>query len=113
MRNLDAPQSARKPVSRRYCRSDDQRVKTGNSVRLQALARLLKLSASDIARASGFSRCYVSRLLSPNDPFTGSPEFFRSLEMKLGAVIDARSSQFFTCPAVSVARARAVLEQLP
>jgi transcriptional regulator with XRE-family HTH domain len=69
------------------------------------------LSATDIAKASGFSRCYVSRLLSPNDDFNGSPEFFRSLEAKLGTVIDARSAQYFTVPAISVQRARSVLEQ--
>lgn len=75
--------------------------------------RLFRLSPSAIAKATGFSRCYVARLLSPRDEFKGSPEFFRALECKLGQIIDGRSVQFFTCPAVSVQRARNVLEQLP
>jgi hypothetical protein len=50
-------------------------------------------------------------MLSPNDDFTGSAEFFRSLEMKLGDVVGGRAAQFFTVPATSVARAREVLEQ--
>jgi hypothetical protein len=52
-------------------------------------------------------------LLSPRDEFIGSPGFFRTLEMKLPEVIAARTSQFFTCPATPVARAREVLEELP
>ncbi len=35
------------------------------------------------------------------------------LEQKLPEVIAGRTSQFFTVPAVSVARARVVLEQMP
>jgi hypothetical protein len=50
--------------------------------------------------------------LSRKDDFTGSPEFFRALESKLGQIIDSRTSQYFTVPAVSVQRARDVLEQL-
>ena len=72
--------------------------------------RLFGLSPNSIAEATGFSRTYVARLLSPKDPFVGSPEFFRMLEMKLPEVIAARRTQFFTCPAVPVGRARNVLE---
>lgn len=35
------------------------------------------------------------------------------LEAKLGTIIDQRASQYFTVPAVSVARARGILERLP
>jgi len=72
--------------------------------------RLFRLSASDIALACGVSRPYVARLLSPNDNLQGSSEFYRVLEAKLGAVIEGRTTQFFTVPAVSVQRVRAVLE---
>jgi transcriptional regulator with XRE-family HTH domain len=71
---------------------------------------LFRLTASDVAKATGFSRCYVSRLLSRKDDFTASPEFYRTLECKLPEVIAGRACQYFTVPAVSVARARAVLE---
>ena len=114
MRNLDAPHCATKPVSRRYSASDGLRVKEpGNVVRFRAVVRLFRLSPKDVARATGFSRSYISRVLSCKDDFTGSPEFFRTVETKVGTVIDARSSQFFTIPAVPVRRARDVLEQLP
>jgi hypothetical protein len=73
---------------------------------------LFHLSPSDF-KATGFSRCYVSCLLSRKNDFSGSAEFYRALECKLGTVIDHRSYQFFTVPAVSVARARSVMEQLP
>src|ERR1035437_1805241 len=111
MRDLDAPPCATKPVSRRYCASKGYRVKEpGNVVRFRAVVRLFRLSPKDVARVSGFSRSYISRVLSCKDDFTGSPEFFRILEQRLGTVIDARSSQFFTVPAVSVQRARDVLD---
>jgi hypothetical protein len=110
MRNLDAPPCAIKPPKRRYSASDALRVKEpGNVVRFRALVRLFRLSPTDVARATGFSRSYISRILSPNDDFTGSPEFFRSLETKLGTVIAGRTAQYFTIPAVSVQRARDVL----
>ena len=75
--------------------------------------RLFRLSPSDIAKATGVSRSYVARVLSPNDDFKGSPEFYRTLECKLGTIIDQRASQYFTVPAVSVQRAREVLEGMP
>jgi len=71
---------------------------------------LFGLSPNSIAEATGFSRTYVARLLSPKDQLVGSPEFFHTLESKLPEVIATRRTQFFTCPAVPVARARSVLE---
>src|ERR1017187_5407051 len=85
----------------------------GNVVRFRALVRLLKLSPKEVSRATGFSRSYISRVLSCKDDFTGSPAFFRTVEHKLPDVIAGRTSQFFTIPAVSVQRARDVLELLP
>jgi hypothetical protein len=90
-----------------------QRPRGGNRIRLMAVVRLFRLSPSEIGKATGYSRSYVSRLLNPKDEFSGSREFFRTVECKLGQIIDQRASQFFTVPAVSVARARGVLEQLP
>jgi hypothetical protein len=103
----NSPRMPRKPVSRRYVHPAKE---TGNIVRLRALVRLFRLSPSAIGRATGFSRCYVARLLSRKDDFRGSPEFFRTLEAKLHEVIAGRTAQYFTVPAVSVARARDVLE---
>ena len=114
MRSLDTPPCATKPPKRGYSASNGLRVKeTGNVIRFRALVRLFKLSPTDVARVSGFSRSYISRVLSCKDDFTGSQEFFRTMEHKLPDVIAGRTSQYFTIPAVSVARARDVLEQLP
>jgi transcriptional regulator with XRE-family HTH domain len=73
---------------------------------------LFRLSASEIAKGTGFSRPYVSRCLSGND-LIPSPEFLRKLECKLGTIIDGRAGQFFTISAVPVARAQGVLERMP
>jgi hypothetical protein len=102
-----APRSSRKAVILRY--RHPSRV-NGNKIRLRALVLLLGLSASEVARASGVSRSYVARLLSPRDHFSGSPAYFRTLEAKLPEVIAGRTSQYFTLPAVPVQRARDVLE---
>ena len=83
---------------------------SGNRVRLMTVVTIFRLTPSEIGKATGFSRSYVSRLLNPKDEFSGSPEFFRVLEQQLGAIIEERSAQYFTVPAVSVARARNVLE---
>ena len=109
-RSLKSRQTRTSPARGRY--QPVQR-KKGNVIRLIAICRLFRLSPSAVAKATGFSRCYVARMLSPRDEFCGSPEFFRVLECKLGAIIDQRASQYFTVPAVSVARARGVLEGLP
>src|SRR5262245_54975757 len=90
------PQKRQNPVTKRYQVSIKGR---GKYLRFWALARLFKLSPNQVAKATGFSRPYVARLLSRKDDFTGSPEFFRSLELKLGAVVDGRTVQFFTVPA--------------
>ena len=97
-----SPRKRHRPVQR-----------NANSIRLLALVRLFRLTPIQVAKAAGFSRPYVSRLLSHRDDLTGSPEFFRALENKLGAIIDQRTSQYFTIPAVSVRRVEKVLEQLP
>ena len=103
-----SPRSQRSPRKRR---SPIQR--SANCVRLLALVRLFRLSPNQVAKAAGFSRPYVARLLSLKDDLTGSPEFFRALECKLGAIVENRTSQYFTIPAVSVRRVQGVLEQLP
>ena len=106
-RSLKSPQ---KPLPSVYKRYQGIQRRHGNVVRLWTLARLFRLSASEVGKATGYSRSYVARLLSPRDDFNGSPEFWRTLECKLGTIIDQRASQVFTCPAISVARARGVLE---
>ena len=107
---LKAPRTRHGAVSGRY--RHQVRV-NANRIRLWAIVGLFRLSPSAIAKATGFSRPYVARLLSRKDDFTASPEFWRVLECKLGTIIDQRASQVFTVPAVSLQRARGVLEGLP
>jgi hypothetical protein len=84
-RNLDAPQIATMPPRRHYCHSDGLRVKEpGNVVRFRALVRLFRLSPKDVARTTGFSRSYVSRVLSRKDDFTGSHSFFSFVGVEAG-----------------------------
>ena len=104
---LNAPQPLKTPVTGRY--STQNRV-SANTLRLRAVVKLFRLSPKSISTATGFSRPYVARLLSSKDDFQGSAEFYRKLECKLGAIIDGRQSQYFTCPAVSLGRVRGVLE---
>ena len=106
----NSPQSSQKPVTGRYL--TPKRI-NANALRLRAIVRLFRLSPNSVAQATGFSRPYVARLLSANDDFKGSAEFYRTLEAKLGAIIDQRASQYFTVPAVSVQRARGILEGMP
>ena len=108
--SIKAPRDATTPVSKRY---QHQKRVSANTLRLRAVVRLFRLSPKSISTATGFSRCYVARLLSLNDDFVGSPEFYRTLEAKLGAIIEGRSAQYFTVSAVSVRRVEKVMEQMP
>jgi len=68
------------------------------------VVKLFRLSPNQVAKATGFSRPYVARLLSAKDDFKGSAEFYRALEQKLGTIIDGRTAQYFTVTAVSIGR---------
>lgn len=101
MRNLDAPPSATKPVSGRYSASKGHWVKDDpNTVKLRLIARLFALTPTEIGRATGSIRCYVSRIISENDGFRGSDAFYRKLENRIGDLIANRSTQFFQVNAV-------------
>ena len=79
-------------VKQRYLRYQPV---AANTLRQRAIVRLFRLTPTDISKRTGFSRSYISRLLNEAD-FQGSPEFYRTLEAKLGAVVDGRSAQYFT-----------------
>ena len=92
------PTCHHKPVIQRY---RHQHQVNANTLRLRAIVRLFRLTPTDIAKATNFSRPYISRLLNEAD-FRGSAEFYRTLEQKLGVIIDGRSAQYFTVSAVAV-----------
>ena len=57
---------------------------------------LFGLTVSEVARASGVSRPYVSRALSGG--LTPSPAFWRTLEANLGKLVEHRTGQVFEVP---------------
>ena len=67
-----------------------------NLDRVRLLMRLFGLSISEVAKAGGSSRPYLSRALSGS--LQPSPAFFRRLEGNLGRLVDQRGSQFFSIP---------------
>ena len=67
-----------------------------NLNRVRLLMRLFGLTISEVAKAGGASRPYLSRALSGS--LQPSPTFFRRLEGNLGRLVDQRGSQFFSIP---------------
>ena len=67
-----------------------------NLERVRLLMRLFGLTVSEVAKAGGVSRPYLSRALGGS--LVPSPVFWRRLEGKLGGLVDQRGSQFFQIP---------------
>ena len=85
------------PVKKRYQPMDaptdgDAR----NLDRVRLLMRLFGLTISEVAKAGGVSRPYLSRALGGS--LVPSPVFWRRLEGNLGSLVDQRGSQFFSIP---------------
>lgn len=94
-----APQEPQIAVTSRYtpkaCPTDgDGR----NLDRVRLLMRLFGLTVSEVAKAGGVSRPYLSRALGGS--LVPSPAFWRRLEGNLGRLVDQRGSQFFSIPGV-------------
>ena len=92
-----APHASQDPVKTRYqpyaCPTDgDGR----NLDRVRLLMRLFGLTISEVAKAGGSSRPYLSRALGGS--LVPSPVFWRRLEGNLGSLVDQRGSQFFSIP---------------
>ena len=101
MNITEAPESTshglQDPVKKRYqpqaCPTDgDGR----NLDRVRLLMRLFGLTVSEVAKAGGASRPYLSRALGGS--LVPSPVFWRRLEGNLGRLVDQRASQFFSIP---------------
>ena len=58
--------------------------------------RIFGLTISEIAKAGGSSRPYLSRALGGS--LVPSPVFWRRLEGNLGRLVEQRASQFFQIP---------------
>jgi len=86
------------PVTRRYQPRDGQSdMERQNLDRIRVLMKLFGLTVSQISKAGGCSRPYLSRALSGS--LIPSPKFYRVLEGNLGRLVDGRNSQFFAIPA--------------
>ena len=93
----DASQKPRIAVTKRYQPQDAPTDGDGRNLdRVRLLMRLFGLTISEIAKAGGSSRPYLSRALSGS--LVPSPVFWRRLEASLGRLVDQRDSQFFSIP---------------
>ena len=92
-----APPASQDPVTRRYQPQDAPTDGDGRNLdRVRLLIRLFGLTVSEVAKAGGVSRPYLSRALSGS--LVPSPVFWRRLETNLGSLVDQRGSQFFQIP---------------
>lgn len=99
---VDAPRVATAAVTERYGPPNDPKGGNPNVVKLRAVVAMFGLSPTEVGRAVGTSRCYVSRILSQQDEFVGSDIFWRKLEGRLGELVANRRTQFFHVNAVAV-----------
>lgn len=77
-----------------------------NATRLRAIMQFFGISVSAIARSTGKSQTYVSRVLTPNDILAGSSEFWSCLEKEVGRLIqEKRRNQIFAVVPVDVSKA--------
>ena len=91
------PRSLQDPVKKRYQPKDDPTDGDGRNLdRVKLLMRLFGLTVSEVAKAGGVSRPYLSRALGGS--LVPSPVFWRRLEGNLGSLVDQRGSQFFSIP---------------
>lgn len=93
------PHSSQDPVKTRYQPQASPTDGDGQNLgRVRLLMRLFGLTISEIAKAGGVSRPYLSRALGGS--LVPSPVFWRRLEGNLGSLVDQRGSQFFSIPGV-------------
>ena len=92
-----APPASQDPVTNRYQPLDAPTDGDGRNLdRVRLLMRLFGLTVSEVAKAGGVSRPYLSRALGGS--LVPSPVFWRRLEGNLGGLVDQRGSQFFQIP---------------
>ena len=91
------PPASQDPVKKRYQPQDAPTDGDGRNLdRVRLLMRLFGLTVSEVAKAGGVSRPYLSRALGGS--LVPSPVFWRRLEGNLGRLVDQRGSQFFSIP---------------
>lgn len=101
MNITEAPETvSQKPriaVTKRYQPQDAPTDRDGRNLdKVRLLMRLFGLTISEVAKAGGVSRPYLSRALGGS--LIPSPVFWRRLEGNLGSLVEQRDSQFFQIP---------------
>ena len=76
-----------------------------NATKLRAIMEFFGITVTAIAKATGMSQTYVSRVLAPNDVLAGSSGFWSCLEKVMGQLVQDRQSQIFEVVPVDVAKA--------
>lgn len=71
-----------------------------NAAKLRTVVQAFKIPVTSIAEVVGTSRPYVARVLSANDDFEGSPQFWLAVERNLARIVEARHGQIFDVAAV-------------
>jgi hypothetical protein len=94
-------QSIRSTVTGRYCGGNHAPSLAANAAKLRAVMRFFGLTPAEVARAVGVSRCYISRVMSETDCFTGTAAFYRRAEATLGLAIQNRTTQVFAVEPVA------------
>ena len=91
------PHGLQDPVKKRYQPLDAPTDGDGRNLdRVRLLMRIFGLTVSEVAKAGGVSRPYLSRALGGS--LVPSPVFWRRLEGNLGSLVEQRGSQFFQIP---------------
>jgi len=83
----DAPSASTDPVTRRYKpHANPTDMDNQNLDKARAIIRLFGLNISEVAKAGGISRPYLSRALPGT--LAHSPKFWRTLERNLGRLVE-------------------------
>ena len=92
-----APHARQSSVTSRYQPQDAPTDGDGRNLdRVRLLMRLFGLTVSEVAKAGGVSRPYLSRALGGS--LVPSPVFWKRLEGNLGRLVEQRGAQFFQIP---------------
>jgi hypothetical protein len=82
-------------VRERYGDDQHHTALVTNAAKLRAIMKFFGLSPTEVAKACGVSRSYVSRIISEGDVFLGGDAFYRRVEQTLGSLVEKRTRQVF------------------
>jgi len=83
-----------------------------NVARLRAIVSALDIPLASVARLSGMSRPFVSRLIHGEDRLASNVLFWKTLEANLGRLVEQRQVAVFDIPAAPAGELGALAESL-